>query len=184
MHAIISKSILVSYSCYSKLPQTEWLETAQIYLTVMDVRSSQLNMLTGLHSSQRLQRRICFLASSIPLEATLIPLLLVSSSIFKASNIIFKFLSLSLTLTLLSPFFFYKKSYDYIELTQIIQDNFPISNPLIQSQLQSSFCHVRLHIQRFQELVSKHLEVLGENHAVYQSILEDTKNPTYYFKNY
>ena len=41
-------SVLVSYCCYNKLPQTTWLTTTQIYyLTVLEVRNPKIKMLLG-----------------------------------------------------------------------------------------------------------------------------------------
>ena len=65
-------------------------------------------------------------------------------------NSYFQWQSLSLTLTLLTPF--YKDFCNYIETTQIIQDNLFMSRSLIYTPLLILICHIREHIHRFWEL--------------------------------
>ena len=61
-------------------------------------------------------------------------------------------------LTLLLPSIPYRDPCDYIGSAQIIQDNLPISKPLIWSQLQRPFCHVGWSINRFWGLGCEYLE--------------------------
>ena len=53
--------------------------------------------------------------------------------------------------------FSYENLQDYIDVTQIIQNNLSMPEFLIQSYLQSLFCHVKVTIYKFRRLGLQHI---------------------------
>ena len=125
-----SSTVLVSYCCSNKLPQTQWFET---YNTVLDVRNlewvycSKIKVSAGLwglcveQGFWRLQKRISFLVFSSFLTHD--PFLHLPGQ----QHIIFKYLSFFLTLTFLPSS--WKNPCQYMD-RQIVQDGDPMSRSL------------------------------------------------------
>lgn len=106
-------------------------------------------MLGGLCSFWKLRGDSIFLPFQLP-EATCIPWLTASCSIFRIhhSNIWFHCYMSFLFLILLPPF--YKVPCNYIESIWKVQDNLLITKCLFSSHPQSSFLHVRQYIHRLE----------------------------------
>lgn len=140
---LISSCISFLYHC-KKLPQICGFKIAQNgQFTILEARSLTIKVLAGLHSFCILSGKNPFLLLFQPLEAVCLVhcrLTTLSSSIFTSIGRAFSSLSfsllplshplpLSLSRTLARPS--YKDPCDYIALTQIIQNNLPISTSFI-----------------------------------------------------